>query len=480
MNDISSGISELVWFRRNLRVADNPALTALADSKQAAPLGVFFYDQQYTGSWLGMPRCRPLRAKFLWESVQDLQEQLQGLGGELLVQEGEPEDLLPKICQSLGITRVHTQRLFAYEESESAERVLQALHAIGVELVQHECYTLWPSAHVFASHPQPLSSFSKFRRKVGAPENGARKNGVVVAKLWHQNENGARENGVVVAKLWHQSLEHTSLTKSPIPIDAELDERSVLLFQGGEKAGRARLHDYCSKPVGHYKETRNGLIGADYSSKLSPWLNLGCIAPSQVLRAVREYERAHGENASTEWLIVELLWRDFFQFLAAERGAELFKGIAEPKGEPQGKPSGKVPEDVNSGSNFEKGTEEHDNDPNFSVPGLSGAFGRWCWGKAENAFLNANMRELEKTGYMSNRGRQNAASALIHDMGIDWRLGALWFEANLLDYDPGSNYGNWQYIAGLAANPRGGSWFNLKKQAQMYDTKGEYQKLWDA
>jgi deoxyribodipyrimidine photo-lyase len=69
---------------------------------------------------------------------------------------------------------------------------------------------------------------------------------------------------------------------------------------------------------------------------------------------------------------------------------------------------------------------------------------------------------------------------LIHDLHIDSRWGAAWFEAQLLDYDPGSNYGNWQYIGGLAANPRGGSWFNIEKQANVYDTDGAYRALWAA
>ncbi|EGN74586.1 cryptochrome, DASH family [Idiomarina sp. A28L] len=476
--------NQLVWFRRNLRVANNPALEAAADSQHAKPLGVFCYDQQYTGTWLGMPRCAPLRAKFLWESVQDLQQQLQQMGGELIVQAEEPETLLPKLCQELNITHVHTQRLFAHEEVAAAERVLQALNAIGVTFVQHECYTLLAEAEVYERHTSPLGSFSKFRRKV-APDTQAitlRLNPLSVSQtsavaqenavarenaepqengVWHQllahqkqtprtRENTAAENIIENAVAQENGARHHSLKQSPIAINADTDSRSVLPFKGGETAGQRRLQDYAASAVGHYKETRNGLIGADYSSKLSPWLNLGCISPAQVLQAVREYEAEHGANASTEWLIVELLWRDFFQFLAAEHGADLFQGSA--------KALGKVPENT-------------DNDPTFLA---------WCAGETSNEFVNANMRELAKTGFMSNRGRQNVASALIHDMGIDWRWGALWFEANLLDYDPASNYGNWQYIGGLAANPRGGSWFNLKKQAQMYDTEGAYQKLWQA
>ena len=90
------------------------------------------------------------------------------------------------------------------------------------------------------------------------------------------------------------------------------------------------------------------------------------------------------------------------------------------------------------------------------------------------------MRELLNTGYMSNRGRQNAASYLIHDLGIDWRLGASWFEHLLLDYDPSSNAGNWIYIAGVGNDPRPIRKFNKLRQAEIYDRKKQYRNLWNS
>jgi deoxyribodipyrimidine photo-lyase len=88
------------------------------------------------------------------------------------------------------------------------------------------------------------------------------------------------------------------------------------------------------------------------------------------------------------------------------------------------------------------------------------------------------MRQLNATGYMSNRGRQIAASALIHELGLDWRCGAAYFEQQLIDYDPASNWGNWQYIAGVGADPRGGRQFNLEKQTKMYDPDGAFINRW--
>jgi deoxyribodipyrimidine photo-lyase len=88
------------------------------------------------------------------------------------------------------------------------------------------------------------------------------------------------------------------------------------------------------------------------------------------------------------------------------------------------------------------------------------------------------MRELKLTGFMSNRGRQNVASFLVKDLHINWLMGAEWFESQLIDYDPCSNYGNWTYVAGVGNDPRETRYFNIITQATRYDVKGEYVKLW--
>ena len=88
------------------------------------------------------------------------------------------------------------------------------------------------------------------------------------------------------------------------------------------------------------------------------------------------------------------------------------------------------------------------------------------------------MRELAKTGFMSNRGRQNVASFLVKDLRVNWQMGADYFESVLLDYDPCSNWGNWNYIAGVGSDPKENRYFNILNQAKRYDAKGEYVKLW--
>ena len=197
-----------------------------------------------------------------------------------------------------------------------------------------------------------------------------------------------------------------------------------------------------------YKETRNGMVGADFSSKLSPWLSIGCISAVEVYWEIKKYESERVANESTYWLLFELLWREFFRFVARRYGAQIFQ---------------------------RNGIKDSDEKMTLGNPKT---FQRWKEGRTPNSFVNANMIELAKTGWMSNRGRQNVASYLVHDLGQDWLAGARHFEEHLIDYDPCSNYGNWMYLGGVGNDPRPNRAFNLEKQAQYYDPDQEFRKLW--
>ena len=105
-------------------------------------------------------------------------------------------------------------------------------------------------------------------------------------------------------------------------------------------------------------------------------------------------------------------------------------------------------------------------------------FARWCSGHTGQPLVDAGMRELAATGWLSNRMRQIVASYLVHDLGGDWLAGAAWFEHTLIDFDPCSNQGNWAYIAGRGTDPRGGRRFNTEKQTKDHDPDGHYRRLW--
>ena len=230
----------------------------------------------------------------------------------------------------------------------------------------------------------------------------------------------------------------------------EIDSRAAIQFKGGETEAINRLNHYFheSQCLSSYKETRNGMIGADYSSKFSAWLANGCISPRFIYSEIKNYESQFGANDSTYWLIFELLWRDFFRFMFKKHQTKffLFEGI---KSEKQ-----------NSKSLNEK------------------LLSQWINGSTNSDFINANMLELKLTGFMSNRGRQNVASYFCNELNIDWRFGAAYFEQQLIDYDVCSNWGNWAYLAGVGNDPRQNRVFNIEKQAADYDKKKVFRNLW--
>ena len=216
---------------------------------------------------------------------------------------------------------------------------------------------------------------------------------------------------------------------------------------GSEAAALAHLAQYLARKLPHsYKATRNGLTGLDYSSKFSPWLATGALSPRQVYAELKAFARDHGANDGTYWLWFELLWRDYFRLLHLQYGAALYRARGLSKLPP--------------------------------APHNPRGFDRWCRGDTGQPLVDAAMRELAATGYLSNRLRQVVASYLIYDLRGDWRAGAAWFESQLVDYDVYSNQANWLYIAGRGTDPRGGRRFNPIKQAQDHDADGSYRRMW--
>ena len=190
------------------------------------------------------------------------------------------------------------------------------------------------------------------------------------------------------------------------------------------------------------------MIGADYSSKFSAWLAMGCISPRFIYQELKKYEHQFGANESTYWLVFELLWRDYFRFIMKKYNAKLF---------------------LHSGIKTNEIQINETNSLNLEA---------WINGTTGIDFVDANMIELKLTGFMSNRGRQNVASYFCHNLKLDWRFGAAYFEQQLIDYDVSSNWCNWAYIAGVGNNPRGVSVFNIEKQANDYDKNKLYRNLW--
>jgi deoxyribodipyrimidine photo-lyase len=425
----------IVWFRNDLRLHDHEAL---ADALRAAPavLPVFVVEPRLTAKTpLGFPKTGPFRAQFLAEAVADLRRALEARGGTLLVRAGEPGEVLAGLARETGAKLVTAHAEVTDEEVRAERSVRAALEPLGARLRLSWGATLHHRDDLPFGPAELPPVFTEFRKAVEKRE--------LVRAEFPVPARVPAPPGIDAGPLPRAE----DFGAAPLPADP----RRAFRGTGGESAGLARLEAYLWERdcLRRYRETRNGLVGEDYSSKFSPWLAQGSLSPRRIFAEVRRYERERVANDSTYWLLFELRWRDFFRFVALKHGNALFRagGIR--------------------GRARDLQRDLH-------------AFGRWREGRTGDAFVDANMRELAATGWMSNRGRQNVASYLVNDLGVDWRMGAEWFESSLVDYDPCSNWGNWNYVAGVGNDPREGRRFSTAKQAADYDPSGEFRALWSA
>ncbi|WP_111495075.1 DASH family cryptochrome [Marinobacter bohaiensis] len=420
-------MNTLYWFTRDLRLHDNAAL--LAASKSDSLLCVYVVDPRwFTPGRFQSRSMGTHRWRFLWQSLMALERHLRPLGQRLHLAFGVPEQVIPALVRAHGIDHMIRSRQPGTEEAGQWRAIREAVPAT----LCREFETL--SLFTEGSLPMPLdelpATFSQFRKQVE------------VAGGHHTD-----------------ALRIRTLSALPPPPGFAQDNRGdcppisepgqAPRFTGGERAGLEQLQAFIfdSHRIARYKDTRNALDDWDASSKFSPWLANGSLSVREVAESIAEYERAETRNESTYWLWFELLWREYFYWSALRHGVDLFRR--------DGVQCKRRP-----------------------VTFYPHRFKAWCEGTTEYPLVNAAMNQLRQTGYISNRARQLAASCFVNELELDWRYGAAWFEQQLVDYDVGSNYGNWQYLAGVGADPRGQRQFNLEKQAQTYDPDGAFVARW--
>lgn len=412
----------LLWFNNDLRISDNATLLrATREVDQLiclalVPPNTTAYDKfkPYTLS--------NHRRGFLNQSLEDLDRNLNALDQQLIISQHSIEDCFSELITQYKITRVYCSQISNMDEKEQWQNLTKHYPMISFHQVPNN--RLFDQSQLPFSTAELPNSFSKFRRQV--------------------------EDIQVISA----ASSPKKLPASPIPKSGRQSNKSHFqtynqgLFNGGESSAKQHLINYFQRGLAStYKETRNGLDGMDYSTKFSPWLANGCLSPRQVLTELHRYEQQVERNESTYWIYFELLWREYFKFYADKYGHRIFAfaGI-------------------------------NNNRPATSF--YPQRFQKWCQGNTPYPIVNACMKQLNRTGYMSNRGRQLVASCFVHELNLDWRYGASYMEQQLIDYDMASNWGNWQYLAGVGADPRGHRRFDLDKQTQIYDPKGQFIKRW--
>ena len=418
----------LMVFTNDLRLHDNPTLAAAAHA--SISLNCVFCDEgDRSASRFGVRGLGTHRRRFREESLADLRAGLKSLGQDLLVIRQQPVGRLAEL-----LTKYDVDAVFYSRHAGLYERRGWGFLRSTFPEVQFECidsHTLFSPTLLEFGSDYP-ATFSRFRK---------------LAEELEPLAPCANVNALPPSFLSRTHCESGELPE-PAPKAASSVEYNTQM-RGGERNGLEHLRAYfATRRASNYKETRNNLDAWEDSTKFSPWLACGSLSVRTLVEALRRYEREFGSNESTYWIYFELLWREYFQWYAHQHDAKLFafRGL---------------------GRNIKPLTSFYPE-----------RFTRWCQGNTPYPLVNACMNQLAQTGYLSNRGRQIAASCLVNELSLDWRSGAAWFERQLVDYDVASNWGNWQYIAGVGADPRGGRHFNLEKQQQIYDPQGSFVQRW--
>ncbi|MEZ8696055.1 DASH family cryptochrome [Vibrio lentus] len=443
----------LYLFTNDLRINDNQLLHCAAQSVDKL---IFVIVEptlvRFSADFAKEQSYGAHRQTFVSQSITNLESNLVRLGQQLVVIHSnhlEPDAAEQTLSQIIATQ--HVTHFFANAHCGHDERrlihSLQSRHPGLITCLPHH-------STLFDSHELPFelskvpSSFTKFRKLIE-----------------HLNINGGE---TVITHL------PPAVTPTPTPVTAtplfsypNLERAVTNDYLGGEDAGLTHLENYFSHDYAlNYKQTRNAFDGIENSTKFSPWFALGCVSPKTIYRHLKQFEAEHGSNDSTYWIYFELLWREYFYWKCLSLGSSLFGDSSDQK---------------------------------LNTPTPSGTsnlnFAKWKSSNTNYPIVDACMRQLNETGYMSNRGRQLTASCLIYELGINWRHGAAYFESQLIDYDVASNWGNWAYIAGALnsqvntqankqknanqAQPKSHH-FDLARQTDMYDPDHIFINKWNA
>ncbi len=427
----------LLWFRQDLRLHDNEALRdGVLSVDELVPVYIFDERLYNANTKFGFKKTDVFRASFIIESVKDLKKSLKERGLDLIIRFGKPEEILLELASELKTSYVFCNRERTQEELDVQDALENNLWTIGQEVRYSRGKMLYYTADLPFPVTHTPDKFSTFRKEVEKI--------VAIREPLESELLELRPTTAEIVLKEIPTLEDLGFSESDI---ARLNN---VIFKGGESEALERLQYYVweSHLIADYKNTRNGMLGKDYSSKFSVYLAHGCLSPKKIFSEVKKYEETHQKNDSTYWIFFELLWRDFFRLMGKKHGSNIFK---------------------RGGTKLVDRPELKNNMDLFKL---------WSEGRTGVPLIDANMRELNTTGFMSNRGRQNVASFLVNDLKINWRIGAEYFESLLIDYDPCSNYGNWNYVAGVGSDPRENRYFNTTLQAKKYDQEGSYVMHW--
>lgn len=411
----------IVWFRQDLRLQDNPAfLQAATVHEKVVPL--YILDRQ--NSLLGSAQ-----AWWLHHSLQALHDSLNTLGLQLILRQGNPLDIILQLANELSIHDIYWNRCYEPKTIQRDKKIKENLEKNGIHATSFNGSLL---IEPWTMHNKQGDFFKVFtpywkacRNRLSAPPK-------------QTLTQGPKKVAVTSEALATWKLLPTPNWAVQFPD----------FWVPGEKGAQARLHQFMDHSLNGYSINRD-FPPKDATSRLSPHLHFGEISPWAIFRAIELAQLdPQCDLTSTERFLSELGWREFSYYLLYHFPQLMQK-------------------------NFKAGMDAfpwHNDESLFT-----------CWKKGETGYpiVDAGMRELWATGYMHNRVRMIAASFLIKDLFIDWRLGADWFLDTLVDADLANNSASWQWVAGSGADATPYfRIFNPVLQSQKFDAHGDYIRRW--
>jgi deoxyribodipyrimidine photo-lyase len=395
----------VVLLTRDLRVHDQPALSAAVErAERVVPL--FVVDEAVLAAF-GAPN----RVAFLVGALRDLDSSLRARGGALVVRRGNVVGETVRLALDVDATAVFVSEDVSAYAQERERRLRAGLAAAGAELEVYPGVTVVP--------PGDLAPEGKDHFRVFTP-------------YWRRWREQPRRD-VLTAPRRIRLPDGVEVGRVPEASELQPGRPAPRLPEGGESAGRRRLDAWLERGLSHYAELADDL-GADATSRLSPYLHFGCISAGEVVARALEVEGA-------EPFVRQLCWRDFNHQLLAAR-PEL------------------AHEDLRPREGGWRDDEE--------------ALAAWREGRTGHPLVDAGMRQLLQEGFMHNRARLVAGSFLTKQLGIDWRVGAAHFFEHLVDGDVANNTGNWQWVAGTGTDSRPNRRLSPQRQSERFDPDGVY------
>ena len=412
--------SSLVWFRQDLRLSDNAALSAAATKGNVIPAYILDDDTPGDWRWGGASRW------WLHHSLQSLGEKL-----PLVLRRGRSETVLEGLLKETGATALHFTRDYAPWSASLEQRIKGMCDRLGVECHRHGGFLLHEPEAIRNGSGEVYKVYTPFSRACfakGEPPP-ARPAPKLSFGPTPQGDDLSAWNLKSISPNWAQGFEGK--------------------WEPGEQGAQNALAKFIDEGLDHYADGRDR-PDKNYTSKLSPHLHWGEISPRQVWQATRQAIASAngGLDSNGEKFLKEILWREFSYHLL-----HLFPQLPEQPFKPE----------------F----------VDFPWAEDKTALHKWQRGQTGYPVVDAGMRELWATGIMHNRVRMIVASFLVKDLLIPWQQGARWFWDTLVDADIASNSASWQWVAGCGADAAPYyRIFNPVLQGQKFDPEGDYVRRW--